>query len=135
MFKEKRLYLEDPKEIHKRRKFAKPSGPSMTSTRHRDRASTTTKKINSFLAVPNGLSLDSLEEALKPLIDELDVYEKVQLGKSYVSKNVPLNDMMEAMRSVGARILISWSIEEIAKSGWKTGDEMLTTGGILKANS
>ena len=81
----------------------------------------------STLAVPDGLSLDSLEEALNPLIDELDVYEKVQLEKRYVSKNVPLIDMMEAMRSVGARILISWSKEEIGKSGWTTGEEMLTT--------
>ena len=46
MFEEKRLYLEDPKEIHQRGKFATTLGPSMTSTRPRDRASTTTKKIN-----------------------------------------------------------------------------------------
>ena len=46
---EKSLYLEDPKVIHKRRKFATPSGPSMISMRPRDTASTPHQTPNAYL--------------------------------------------------------------------------------------
>jgi len=116
---EKSLYLEDPKVIHKRRKFATPSGPSIISMRPRDRASTPHQKQNAFLPVMDGLSLDNLEEALTPLSDELAIYQKLQHGKNHLPKNVPA--MLEAMRSVGARVLVSWSKDEVGTSGWKSG--------------
>ena len=71
---EKSLYLKDPKVIHKKIKFASPSGPSIISRRPRDRASTPHQKQNAFLPVMDGLSLDNLEEALTPLSDELSIY-------------------------------------------------------------
>ena len=67
---EKELYLEDPKVIHKRRKFFMKSGPSVNTVRPRDSASISNQNQNAFLEVPNGLSLKNLEEALTPLSTE-----------------------------------------------------------------
>lgn len=121
---EKSLYLEDPKVIHKRRKFATPSGPSMISMRPRDRASTPHQKQNAFLPVTDGLSLDNLEEALTPLSDELSIYQKLQHEKNHLHENIPV--ILEAMRSVGARVLVSWSKDEVGTSGWKSGKGLNT---------
>ena len=107
IYAEKGLYLEDPKIIHKRRKFATPSGPSVMSMRPRDRASSAHQKQNAFLPVPDGLSLDNLKEALTPLSEELEVYQKIQLEKN---ENVPIS-----------------SKDEVGTSGWKSGTGVLTT--------
>lgn len=118
MIAEKSLYLEDPKVILKRRKFAMLSGTSIILMQPRDRASTQQKQ-NAFLPVTDGLSLDNLKEALTPLSDELSIYQKLQHEKNHLRKNVPV--MLEAMRSVGARVLVSWSKDEVGTSGWKSG--------------
>lgn len=118
MIAEKSLYLEDPKVILKRRKFAMLSGTSIILMQPRDRASTQPKQ-NAFLPVTDGLSLDNLKEALTPLSDELSIYQKLQHEKNHLRKNVPVT--LEAMRSVGARVLVSWSKDEVGTSGWKSG--------------
>lgn len=119
MIAEKSLYLEDPKVILKRRKFAMLSGTSIILMQPRDRASTPPQKQNAFLPVTDGLSLDNLKEALTPLSDELSIYQKLQHEKNHLRKNVPVT--LEAMRSVGARVLVSWSKDEVGTSGWKSG--------------
>ena len=85
---EKSLYLEDPKVIHKKRKFATPSGPSMISMRPRDTASTPHQTPNAYLPVTDELLLDNLEQVLTPLIDELSIYQKVQREKNHLPENV-----------------------------------------------
>jgi len=110
--------LEDPKVIHKRRNFATPSGTYIILMQPRDRASTPHQKQNASMPVMDGLSLDNLEEALTPLSDELSIYQKLQHEKNHLCKNFPV--MLEAMRSVGARVLVSWSKDEVGTSGWKS---------------
>ncbi|KAL9977246.1 hypothetical protein ACROYT_G014628 [Oculina patagonica] len=51
---EKELYLEDPKVIHKRRKFTTKSGPSLETERPRDSASIPHQNQSAFLPVPIG---------------------------------------------------------------------------------
>ena len=110
---------QDPKVIHKRRKFATPSGPAIISMQPRDGASTPRQKQNAFLPVMDGLLLDNLEEVLTPLSDELFIYQKLQHENNHLRENVPV--MEEAMRSVGATVLVSWSEDEVGTSGWKSG--------------
>ncbi len=118
IFAEKELYLEDPKVIHRRRKFATKSGPSLETERPRDSASIPHQNQSAFLPVPIGLSLDNLEEALTPLSDELALYQKRQQENS---ESVPLETILEAIRSVEARVRILWERDEVGSTGWRTG--------------
>lgn len=118
---EKEMYLEDPKVIHKRRRFATKSGLSLETERPRDSASIPHQNQSAFLPVPIGLSLDNLEEALTPLSDELALYQKRQQENSETSESVPLDTILEAMRSVGARVRILWEKDEVGTTGWRTG--------------
>ena len=118
---EKELYLEDPKVIHKRRKFFTKSGPSVNTVRPRDSASIPNQNQNAFLEVPNGLSLENLEEALTPLSNELLLYQKQQQQNIASCEKVTLETVLEAVRSVGTRVRILWERDEVGTSGWRTG--------------
>lgn len=118
---EKELYLEDPKVIHKRRKFFTKSGPSVNTVIPRDSASIPNQNQNAFLEVPNGLSLENLEEALTPLSNELLLYQKQQQQNIASCEKVPLETVLEAVRSVGTRVRILWERDEVGTSGWRTG--------------
>lgn len=63
---QKELYICDPTVIHKRRKFATPSRASIATQRPRDSASVSHKNQNSFLRVPDGISLENLGEVRPP---------------------------------------------------------------------
>ena len=63
---EKSLYLVDRRILHKRRAFSTPTASSVSTKRPRDSASIPASKQSSFLAVPQGITLDNLEEVLEP---------------------------------------------------------------------
>lgn len=124
---EKFLYLEDPRILHKRRKFETPAGSSVGTKRPRDSASIPARKHSSLLAVPQRITLDNLEEVLEPLKEEIALYERrakneekhdVAIGITTSSEN---GNEMEAMRLVGSRVMAHWSKDEIGTTGWKTG--------------
>lgn len=124
---ERFLYLEDPRILHKRRKFATPAGSSVGTKRPRDSASIPARKHSSLLAVPQGITLDNLEEVLEPLKEEIALYKRqakneekhdVAIGITTRSEN---GNEIEAMRLVGSRVMAHWSKDEIGKTGWKTG--------------
>ena len=115
---EKLMYLQDPRILHKRRKFATPTASSVGTKRPRDSASVPARKQSSFLAVPQGITLDNLEEVLEPFKDKIGVYEakKDDLGTSTRQPQLHGNQM-EAMRLVGTRVMAFWSRDEIGKTG------------------
>ena len=119
---EKLMYLEDPRILHKRRKFATPTASSVGTKRPRDSASIPARKHSSFLAVRQGITLDNLEEVLVPLKDEIGLYKakKEDLGTN-TRPSQPDCNQMEAMRLVGTRVIAHWSRDEIGKTGWRTG--------------
>ena len=107
---EKLMYLQDPRILHKRRKFATPTASSVSKKRPRDSASVPARKQSSFLAVPQGITLDNLEELLKPLKDEISIY-KAKRDDLRTSTRQKQPD--EAMRLVGTRVMAHWSRDEI----------------------
>ena len=109
---QKSLYLEDPTVIHKRRKFASKCGPSIQKERpipHQNQ--------RTHLLVPQGLSFDNIEDALIPLSDELALYQKSRHEDIKSISNGPLENLQDAMRSVGARVKILWEKDEVQTSG------------------
>ena len=118
---QKRLYLEDPTVIHKRRKFASKCGPSIQKERPRDSASIPHQNQKTHLLVPQGLSFDNIEDALIPLSDELALYQKSRHEDVKSIGNGPLQNLQDAMRSVGARVKILWEKDEVQTSGWRVG--------------
>ena len=118
---EKELYLEDPKVIHKRRKFFTKSGPSVNTVRPRDGASTLIKTRMHSWKYRMVYLLENLEEALTPLSNELLLYQKQQQQNIASCEKVPLETVLEAVRSVDTRVLILWERDEVGTSGWRTG--------------
>ena len=70
------------------------------------------------MEVPEEVTLETLDEVFRPIEDELLVY----IGVDSV-ENAPeiVAGLLDAIRTVGVRILARWSKEEIGDSGWKTG--------------
>ena len=64
---EKSLYLADPQILNKRGTFSTPTQSSLSMKRSRDTASIAASRQSSFLTVPEGITLDNLEEVLEPL--------------------------------------------------------------------
>ena len=118
---QKEMYFEDPKIIHKRRKYSTPLTPSVSTSRPRDNASISNKRKKAFLSVPEFITLDVLEQVLEPLESEIGLYQ--QTNTAHVNKLDSLE--LEAIKSVGASILALWHKDEIGDTGWKTGKEKL----------
>lgn len=115
------LYLEDPTVIHKRRNFTSKCGPSIQKERPRDSASIPHQNQKTRLPVPQGLSFDNIDDALIPLSDELALYQKSRHEDVKSISNGPLQNLQDAMRSVGARVKILWEKDEVQTSGWRVG--------------
>lgn len=71
--KEKDLYLCDPEIVYKRRKFATPLAPDLTVSRPRDRASAVHKAKTNTPEVPQGITLECLEDVFVGLENELKI--------------------------------------------------------------
>lgn len=93
----------------------------MNTVRPRDSASIPNENQNAFLEVPNGLSLENLEEALTPLSNEHLLYQKQQQQNIASCEKVPLETVLEAVRSVATRVQILWERDEVGTPGWRTG--------------
>ena len=112
------IYLADPSIILKRRRFSTPTEASLSTTRSRDSASVPPKQIEKRLDVPEDITFESLDKVFKPVEDELLLYMKKdnnQRAPEIVA------GLLDAIRTVGARVLAMWSKDEIGDSGWKTG--------------
>jgi len=118
---QKSLYLEDPIVIHKRRKFTSKCGPSIQKERPRDSASIPHQNQKTHLPVPQDLSFDNIDDALIPLSDELALYQKSRHEDVKSISSGPLQNLQDAMRSVGARVKILWEKDEVQTSGWRVG--------------
>ena len=132
MSAQKELYLCDPTVIHKRRKFATPTGASVGTLHPRDSASIPSRHHNSFLRVPEGIVLENLEEVLDPVIKEISIYEKSNWAMNESTLKTTYNAQLGAMRAVGARVLAQWSKDEVGTSGWKTGMSINTIYTAIK---
>ena len=122
---EKELYLCDPTVVHKRRKYATPSGASIGTSRPRDSASIANKKQSPLLYVPPGISLENLEEVLDPLMKEVILYQQHQWVANEDCVKLTYINQLAATRAVGARVLAHWSTDEVGASGWKTGKHII----------
>ncbi|CAB4038821.1 Hypothetical predicted protein [Paramuricea clavata] len=126
--RQKEHHLTDPVVIHRIRKFLTPTTASLNMIRPRDSASASAKQNGKRLEVPEEVTLETLDEVFRPIEDELLVY----IGVDSV-ENAPeiVAGLLDAIRTVGVRILARWSKEEIGDSGWKTG---WYVGSVLKHN-
>lgn len=118
---QKSKYLEDPTVTHKWRKFALKCSPSVQKERPRDKASIPHQNQKAHLLVPQGLSFDNIEDALIPLSDELAWYQKSCHEDIKSISNVPLQNLQDAIRLVGARVKILQEKDEVQTSGWRVG--------------
>jgi hypothetical protein len=116
--RQKEHHLTDPVVIHRIRKFLTPTTASLNMIRPRDSASASAKQNGKRLEVPEEVTLETLDEVFRPIEDELLVYigvDSVENAPEFVA------GLLDAIRTVGVRILARWSKEEIGDSGWKTG--------------
>ena len=123
---QKSMHLADPKIIHKKRRFSTPFDPTLSSKRPRNAASASSQYKNSFLCIPTGITLDSLQEMLDPLQSEILIYgqdarnDKHQKETNTGNRENAHADLF-AIRTTGGKILAFWGKDEIGRTGWKTG--------------
>ncbi|CAB3980516.1 Hypothetical predicted protein [Paramuricea clavata] len=115
---QKEHYLEDPTYIYKRRKYSTPTSPTLSKSRPRDSASIFVKHTKAFLNIPEKITMDTLEEILDPLENEINLYE-VPTERSYSWLDGNLKADLAAIRLVGAKVLKLWTREEVGETGWK----------------
>ena len=122
--RQKSIYLLDPKFISKQRKFPTPSNPAMSTSHPRDSASVFSRKTKAFIPVTPDISIETLDDILKPIEQEASLYsENICVGNI---RNLSLESTkLETIRTVGANVLALWSKDEIDKTGWKTGEKCL----------
>jgi hypothetical protein len=117
---QKEHYLEDPTHIYKRRKYSTPSSPTLSKSRPRDSASIFVKHTKAFLNIPEKITMDTLEDILDPLENEINLYEvPTERSDSLLDGN--LKAELATIRLVGAKVLTLWTSEEVGEMGWKTG--------------
>ena len=117
---QKEIYLRNPRRIYKKRVFSTPSCPSLSLSRSRMNASIPHNNSKSCLNIPEGLTLESLQEILNPMEIEISLYDKVgHIG--IMEDDILGNVEISALRLVGTKVLVYWSKEEIGCTGWKTG--------------
>ncbi len=120
---EKQLYLLDPKLVIKRRCFSTPSSPKISTSRPRDSASVFSKRTLAFVPVPDNISMETLDDLLEAIEDELALYFSKSESSSEMEMEIEnkVKANMEAIRSNGPYVLALWSKEELGNTGWKTG--------------
>ena len=74
--RQKSIYLLDPKFISKQRKFPTSSNPAISSSRPRDSAFVFTKKTKAFIPVAPDISMETLDDILKPIEQEASFYSE-----------------------------------------------------------
>ena len=121
--RQNRMYILDPKMISKQRMFTTPSSPTISTSRPRDSASVFSKKTKAFIPLPPDLSMETLDDILKPIYQEASLYADTFTNDDQSKKDL-FKTNLEAIRSVGANVLVMWSKEEIGDTGWKTGKDI-----------
>ena len=97
---------------------------TLSTKRPSDTASIAARGQSSFLTVPQGITLDNLEEVLEHLKVELSLYEeRIRLANNNSGTTPRSEDgyQMDAMRLVNTRVLAYWSKYEVGSTGWTTG--------------
>jgi hypothetical protein len=72
--RQKRMYILDPKMISKQRMFTTSSSPTISTSRPRDSASVFSKETKAFIPLPPDLSMETLDDILKPIYQEASLY-------------------------------------------------------------
>ena len=124
IYHQKRLYLSDPKVIHKRRSFSTPTSPTLSTSRPRDSASIFSKKTKACIQIPDDITLENLKDVLHPMESEIVLYDKSTVKDKGV-QITSLQERIKAVRSVGANVLAFWTKEEIGDTGWKSGKTII----------
>ena len=121
--RQKSIYLLDPKFISKQRKFPTSSNPAISSSRPRDSAFVFTKKTKAFIPVAPDISMETLDDILKPIEQEASLYSE-NVSTENITDNLE-STKLETIRTVSANVLALWSQEEIGATGWRTGEKCL----------
>ncbi|CAB4026118.1 Hypothetical predicted protein [Paramuricea clavata] len=122
IYHQKRLYLLDPKVIHKTRTFSTRSCPTVSASRPRDSASIFSTKTKAFIQLPADITMETLDNVLHPMELEIVLYDKSTIIKHCKSEeNSHVQASIKAIRSVNTKVLAWWSKEEIGDTGWKSG--------------
>ena len=102
--RQKGIYLLDPKFISKQRKFPTSSNPAISSSRPRDSASVVTKKTNAFIPMAPDISMETLDDFLKPIEQDASLY-----SENVSTENVKTDNLesikLETIRTVGANVV------------------------------
>ncbi len=99
---------------------------------HVTRKRTYTKmKCGSYLDIPLDLSLQNLQDVFQQLKEYLAIERDIRRknNKVFFAKNTKLDDELsnnksdsyEEYFSIGRKVKVKWSKDEIGNSGWKTG--------------
>lgn len=67
--------------------------------------------------------METLDDILKPIYQEASLYADTSTNDDQSKKDL-FKTNLEAIRSVGANVLVMWSKEEIGDTGWKTGKDI-----------